>query len=55
MDAASESERVQVRVASTHVHPVPDMAVAVKPVGSVSVRVTAPVVAPGPLLVTVMV
>jgi len=38
--AARPSVRVQVRVATMQVQPVPDIAVAVKPVGSVSTTVT---------------
>ena len=41
--------------ASVHDQPVPENAVAVRPVGSVSVTVTVPVVAPVPLLVAVSV
>ncbi len=47
--------RVQLTVASVHVHPVPLMAVAVRPVGSVSVSDTAAVVGALPALVTVSV
>src|SRR5207245_352515 len=49
------SARVQVRVASVHDQPVPEIAVAVKPVGSVSATVTVPLVAPVPELVAVSV
>jgi len=52
--AASESLRVQVVEASVHVHPVPEIAVTVNPVGG-SATVTVPVVAPLPVFETVMV
>ena len=44
---------MQVNVASTQLQPVPAIAVAVKPTGSVSVTVTRPEVDPAPALVTV--
>jgi len=43
---------VHVRVASVHDQPVPLIAVAVRPVGSVSVTVTVPLVGPVPEFVT---
>jgi hypothetical protein len=49
---ASASERVQVSVPSVKLHPVPEIAVAVKPLGSVSVAVTVPLVGPGPAFET---
>jgi len=53
--AASESLRVHVGVAGVHApHPGPEMAVMVKPVGG-SATVTVPLVAPLPVLETVMV
>src|SRR5262245_27843791 len=52
---ASASLRKQVRVATVHVHPVPLIAVAVRPAGSVSITVTRPLVGPPPALLTVMV
>ena len=55
MPAAKTSERVHCSGLSVQLHPVPLMAVAVKPVGSVSVTVTAPLVEALPLLVTVIV
>src|SRR3972149_6323899 len=48
------SGRVQVSVASVQLQSVPLNAVAVSEAGSVSVTVTAPLVGPEPLLVTVM-
>src|SRR5215469_9835068 len=54
--AESASLRVQVSVPSVHDHPVPLMAVAVSPVGTVSVTVTVlPSVCLAPMLVTVSV
>ena len=53
---ATESERVQVRLFSVQVHPVPLIAVAVNPVaGSVSTTVTVPVLARFPKLMALMV
>src|SRR5437016_7184600 len=53
--AAKASERVQVNVASVHDQPVPEIAVAVRPLGSVSATVTVPLDAPVPELVAVSV
>ena len=52
--AASASLRVQVVVARVHVHPVPEIAVTVKPIGG-SAAVTVPLVAPFPVFDTVIV
>ena len=52
--AASESLRVQVTVAKTHVHPFPEMPETAKPVGG-SDTVTVPLVAPLPVSETVIV
>ena len=52
--AASASLRVQVRVPSEQVHPVPDIPVAVRPDGRLSLTLTVPMVAAVPLLVTVI-
>jgi hypothetical protein len=52
--AASESLRVQVNVASTHVQPVPEIVLTVKPVGG-STTVTVPLVAAVPVFETVIV
>jgi hypothetical protein len=49
----SASERVHVSVPSVQLHPVPEIAVAVKPLGSESVAVTVPLVGPGPEFETV--
>src|SRR5438093_135222 len=49
------AEFVQVSVASVHVQPVPDRLVAVKPDGSASTTVTAPLVGPAPTLLTMIV
>jgi hypothetical protein len=46
--AASTSLRVQETDASVHVHPEPLSAVAVSPLGTVSVTVTVPLVGPLP-------
>ena len=43
---------MHVTVDNVQVHPVPDMAVAVRPAGTVSTTVTVPVVAAVPLLLT---
>src|SRR2546429_402681 len=51
--AARASERVQVRVARVQLQPVPEIAVAVRPLGSVSDTVTVPLVAPDPEFDTV--
>src|SRR5262249_9775459 len=53
--AASDADCVQVNVASAQHHPLPLIAVAVRPAGRVSTTVTVPDVAPGPLFVTVIV
>ena len=50
MPAASASERVQVSVASVQLQPVPSIAVAVRPLGSVSTTVTMPLDPPVPVL-----
>lgn len=50
---ASTSLRVQLREARVQVQPVPLIAVAVSPLGNVSVTVTVPLVEPVPLFVTV--
>ena len=52
--ARSASLRVQMVVVRVHVHPVPEIAVTVKPVGG-SVTVTVPLVGPLPVFETVMV
>jgi hypothetical protein len=52
--AASESLRVQVVELRVQVHPVPEMAVTVKPVGGPT-TVTVPLVAPLPVFETVIV
>ena len=52
--AASASLRVQVVEARVHVHPVPEIAVTVKPVGG-SATVTVPLVAALPVFETVIV
>src|SRR5436189_19161 len=52
--AASASLRVQVKVPSTQVHPLPAMAVAVRPAGKVSVTETAALVGAEPELVAVI-
>ena len=49
------SARVHVSDERVQAHPVPDIAVAVRPPGNASVTVTVPVVAVEPLLVTVIV
>lgn len=48
------SGRVQVKVARSHVHPVPLIDVAVRPGGSLSTTVTGAVVDPVPTLVAMM-
>jgi hypothetical protein len=53
--AARAPERVQISVPSVQLHPVPEIAVAVRPLGSESVAVTVPVVGPAPEFVTVIV
>src|SRR5258708_562771 len=53
--AAKASERVQLKVPTVQLQPDPPMAVAVKPMGKVSVTVTVPLVDPLPPLVAVMV
>src|SRR5438445_769798 len=55
MHAASASDRVQLSVPSVQLHPVPLMALAVKPLGNVSVTVAVPLVGPVPTLLAVMV
>jgi hypothetical protein len=55
-DAARAVERLQLNVGvSVQLHPVPAIAVAVNPVGSVSVIVTVPLVGPVPTFDTVIV
>src|SRR5207249_301870 len=51
--AASVSVRVQFRLASVQVHPVPAILVAVSPVGNVSVTLTCPLVGLPPMFPTV--
>jgi len=53
--AASDVVSVHVTVASVHVQPVPEIAVAVNPLGTVSTTEIVPLVAVAPLLVTVSV
>src|SRR5579871_337291 len=53
--AASASVRVHTSVPSTHVQPEPEIAVAVRPGGSVSLTVTMPLVAAVPTLLTISV
>ena len=52
--AASASLRVQVTVPTVHVHPIPLIAVAVRPAGRVSVTVTVPDVGPAPMFAAVI-
>ena len=51
---ARVSERVQTSVLIEQLHPVPNIAVAVRLEGRESARLTVPTVAPGPLFVTVI-
>jgi hypothetical protein len=51
--AARASERVHVSVPSVQLQPVPEIAVAVRPLGRESVAVTVPLVGPGPPFETV--
>ncbi len=51
---ASESDRVQVRVARVHVHPLPAMPIAVRAAGRVSTSSAAPELPTCPTLVTVI-
>ena len=46
---------MQVNVAITQLHPAPDIAVAARPDGKVSVKVTVPLVGTVPLLLAVIV
>ena len=55
LPAARASPQVHVSVASVQLHPVPLMAVAVRPVGSVSVADTVAVVGEAPVFDTVIV
>jgi hypothetical protein len=50
--APSASERVHVNVPRVHDQPLPEIAVAVNPLGSESVAVTVPLVEPGPAFET---
>jgi hypothetical protein len=51
----SASERMHVKVPTVQLQPVPEIAVAIRPLGSVSVAVTVPLVGPGPEFETVSV
>ena len=53
--AARASERVHVNVLSVQLHPVPEIAVAVRPVGRASTTLTVPLDGPVPELVAVSV